>query len=59
MNKISIIIPVLNEANTIANLLHYLITNSSPENIADIIVVDGGSSDGTKNIVSSFISSQT
>lgn len=58
MNKISIIIPVLNEANTIANLRHYLIANSSSENIADIIVVDGGSSDGTKNIISSFISSQ-
>ena len=59
MNKISIIIPVLNEANTIANLLHYLTANASSENIADIIVVDGGSSDGTKNIVSSFMSSRT
>lgn len=52
MNKISIIIPILNEAETIENLLNHLIENSSKENIAEIIVVDGGSTDGSTDIVS-------
>lgn len=51
MNKISIIIPVLNEADIIAKLLIYLIDHASLENISEIIVVDGGSSDQTVNIV--------
>ncbi|MDU8885150.1 TIGR04283 family arsenosugar biosynthesis glycosyltransferase [Yeosuana sp. MJ-SS3] len=56
MNKISIIIPILNEAKTIGNLLQYLIKNASKENIAEIIVVDGGSNDGSKSVVTNFIS---
>lgn len=54
MNKISIIIPILNEAKTIGNLLQYLIKNSSKKNIAEIIVVDGGSIDISQDIVSSI-----
>jgi rSAM/selenodomain-associated transferase 2 len=46
-NKISIIIPVLNEAENIGFLLKHIIENSNPKNISDIIVVDGGSSDNT------------
>jgi rSAM/selenodomain-associated transferase 2 len=49
---ISIIIPVFNEAETIGDLLHYLSENSSSENISEIIVVDGGSTDGTLDILS-------
>ncbi|MEG3838958.1 TIGR04283 family arsenosugar biosynthesis glycosyltransferase [Microcoleus sp. herbarium14] len=44
--KISIIIPVLNEANTIARVIS---TARNAENI-EIIVADGGSSDGTVEI---------
>lgn len=51
---ISIVIPVLNEAKTIAQLLQYLIDNSSPQNISEIIVVDGGSTDGSPKIVAQF-----
>lgn len=51
--KLSIIIPVLNEEETIAELLQYLKQNSSSENIAEIIVVDGGSNDNTVNLVKS------
>lgn len=51
MNKISIIIPVLNEAETIENLLFHLIDCSAIQNIAEIIVVDGGSTDGTIPII--------
>ncbi len=52
---ISIIIPVLNEADVIKHQLTYLLNSVTPENISDIIVIDGGSTDGTKEIVSKFI----
>jgi len=45
MTKISIIIPIYNEAKTIQNLLQYLLIHSTKENIADLIIVDGGSTD--------------
>ena len=54
MSKISIIIPILNEAETIEKLLNHLLQNSSKDNIAEIIIVDGGSTDTSKNIVNSF-----
>ncbi|MCK0188821.1 TIGR04283 family arsenosugar biosynthesis glycosyltransferase [Arenibacter sp. F20364] len=44
---LSVIIPTLNEAAYIGNLLEYLKANSCPENIKEIIVVDGGSTDAT------------
>jgi rSAM/selenodomain-associated transferase 2 len=47
MSKISIIIPTYNEAETISVLLQHLITHSTAKHIADIIVVDGGSTDAT------------
>ncbi len=53
-HKISIVIPILNEAETISKLLQHLTTHSSKENIADIIIVDGGSLDGSQDIVKSF-----
>ncbi|APY01321.1 TIGR04283 family arsenosugar biosynthesis glycosyltransferase [Lacinutrix venerupis] len=48
---ISIIIPILNEAENIENLLFHLIDNASLQNIREIIVVDGGSTDGSQDIV--------
>lgn len=48
---ISIVIPILNEAETIGRLIQHLLDNSSLENVAEIIVVDGGSTDGSQDIV--------
>ncbi|SHG64430.1 TIGR04283 family arsenosugar biosynthesis glycosyltransferase [Winogradskyella jejuensis] len=48
---ISIIIPVLNEAETIEPLLYHLIDCAQLQHISEIIVVDGGSTDGTQNII--------
>ena len=51
---ISIIIPVLNEAATINNLLEHLTENISGDNSVEIILVDGGSSDGTQKRILEF-----
>lgn len=45
--RITIIIPVLNEASTIEKLLNHLTELSQPESIVEIILVDGGSTDGS------------
>ena len=52
---LSIIIPVLNEAETIEILLIHLSENSSGENDMEIILVDGGSIDGTQKLIKNFI----
>lgn len=57
MNKISVVIPVLNEEKNIGKLLVHLNKTSSTPNIIDIILVDGGSSDKTVEIINNLTSS--
>jgi rSAM/selenodomain-associated transferase 2 len=54
---LSIIIPVLNEAETITPALEHLTANTSLQNIAEIILVDGGSTDNTALLVNRFSAS--
>jgi len=57
--KVSIIIPILNEAATICRLLSHLIKAADQsKNIEEIIIVDGGSSDGSQKSVENFANSQ-
>ncbi|MDP5157963.1 MAG: TIGR04283 family arsenosugar biosynthesis glycosyltransferase [Flaviramulus sp.] len=51
---ISIIIPILNEADNISKLLNHVLKNASKQNISEIIFVDGGSTDGSQDIIQSF-----
>ena len=53
-HQISIIIPTLNEAANIQILLLHLLKNTSAKNISEIIIVDGGSTDGSLTIISKF-----
>ncbi len=52
--SLSIIIPVLNEESNIVRLLEYIQENSSNVNIKEILVVDGGSTDETKEAASQY-----
>jgi len=56
---ISIIIPVINEADTIVSLLDYISKNSSLKNISEVIVVDGGSQDETCQNVGLYAKNST
>lgn len=57
--QIAIIIPILNEEETIGKLIQHLLDYSSAKNVSEIIIVDGGSTDGSKAIVNSFISERS
>jgi rSAM/selenodomain-associated transferase 2 len=50
--KLSIIIPTLNEASTIGRLIERLLTQDNDQ--LEIIIVDGGSTDGTVEICATY-----
>jgi rSAM/selenodomain-associated transferase 2 len=54
-NQLSIIIPILNEAETIGDLLQHLIEHSSTNQLKEIVIVDGGSTDNSRAIIALFI----
>lgn len=51
---ISIVIPVLNEAETIEDLLQHISENVLATSVSEIVVVDGGSDDNSRDIVTRF-----
>lgn len=51
MNKISIIVPVFNEVDTIDQFLLHIENSTSKTIDYQIIIVDGGSTDGSQNLV--------
>lgn len=54
--KLSIIIPVLNEANTVRQLLRAVIEEPLPVEEREIIIVESNSVDGTREIIKEFLS---
>lgn len=56
---ISIIIPVLNEIESIEQLLVHITETTSERHITEVLVVDGGSSDGTQEAVLRFSENTT
>ena len=58
--KLSIIIPVFNEEKFIAKLYSRVLqVELQPDVIKEIIIIDDGSSDGTKNIIRGFADANT
>ena len=52
---VSIIVPILNEANYIEVCLNSILDNTYPSDMMEVLVVDGGSNDGTIEIVERII----
>lgn len=48
---VSVIIPVLNEAGQIEETLHSVLDQDFPNRSLEILIIDGGSDDGTREIV--------
>lgn len=48
---VSVVLPVLNEARDIERLLLEVLNQASPHGGFEVLVADGGSTDGTRNIV--------
>jgi dolichol-phosphate mannosyltransferase len=51
--QVTILVPVLNEADRLGPCLAGL--TAQPSEVAEILVVDGGSTDGTEDLVSTFV----
>ncbi|MBR0749938.1 glycosyltransferase family 2 protein [Bradyrhizobium japonicum] len=51
MRKVLIVVPVLNEAKTISPVLESLLDGTEGREDLTLVVADGGSTDGTQNIV--------
>jgi len=54
MSKISIIIPCLNEEKYIGNCIRSVLESDYPHDDMEIIIVDGGSTDNTINIINDY-----
>lgn len=52
--KVTIIIPVLNEERYIGSCLESIVSNDYPKNLMEVLVIDGISSDKTRDIVKDY-----
>ena len=52
--QVSIIIPCLNERDTIAQLLDAVIAQSYPADAMEVVIADGGSTDGTLQAIADW-----
>ena len=57
--RVSVIIPVRNEARCLTRCLRSILANNFPKDGLEILVVDGMSNDGTREIAGSFKGEQT
>lgn len=55
MKTLSIIIPVYNEKSSIIKLLNFVDSAPTPDLIKEIIIIDDGSTDGTKKLLETFV----
>ena len=53
--KISIIVPCYNESDTIRGLLDSIRLQSFPQDRLEVLIADGGSTDGTRQKIDAFI----
>ncbi len=51
---VSVLIPVLNEARYLAYCLDSVFAQNYPPGLIEVLVIDGGSTDGTREIVASY-----
>lgn len=51
---ISVLIPVLNEARYLPHCLDSIFTQNYPPDLVEVLVIDGGSTDNTREIVASY-----
>jgi len=54
VRRVTVIVPALNEAPYIARCLEHLLAQDYPAQHMEILVIDGGSSDGTREIVQAY-----
>ncbi len=54
MVRVTVVVPALNEARYISRCLDHLLAQDYPSHLVDIIVVDGGSTDGTQDLVRAY-----
>jgi len=52
--RVAVVIPILNEARTLGQTLGALMKQDYPHDLIEILIVDGGSSDGWQSIVGSL-----
>ena len=59
MEKVSVVVPCLNERKNIRNCIESLINNNYPHEFLEILIIDGMSDDGTQEIIEELCNENT